>query len=297
MYNSQMISDQGMQDGPDMVEGWVAQPGGVLTVTSSLYVTQCVALPVADGGYVLVDPGVTPVEVRGLLAELSERGLRVVAVMHTHAHWDHLLWPPGLASDIPRWASNTCIDTALRNSRALQAEAAADVGPREAADLLSELDRLRPLPAEGGVPDVPQLCVVEHQAHTRGHIAVLHEPSGTLCAGDMLSDIELPLPDGAGEGESAWDVAAYLDGLDTLQPLVNRAALVVPGHGNPGTDAAARLANDRTYLDAVLQHRGTDDVRLADASNQAIHAALTSWAAFQPIGPSTASPSESPRQP
>jgi glyoxylase-like metal-dependent hydrolase (beta-lactamase superfamily II) len=262
--------------------GWRTHEGGVLTAHSAHLEMNSVALPVADDTCVLVDPGVSSAEIVDLLAGLRHRGLELVAVIHTHAHWDHLGWPPGLASDVPRWASNTCIDTALRNSRALTAEAAVDVGSRDAADLLSELDRLRALPSDGRVPGVPQLSVVEHQAHTRGHIAVLHEPSGTLCAGDMLSDIEIPLPDGKGTGDEAWDVASYLDGLEALQPLVNRASLVVPGHGNPGNDALARLANDRTYLEAVLHHRDTIDLRLADDSNKVIHAELKSWAAAHP---------------
>ena len=261
--------------------GWRTHGGGVLTAHSAHLEMNSVALPVAHDTCVLLDPGVSAAEIVSLLAELRDRGLGLAAVIHTHAHWDHLLWPPGLASEIPRWASSACIDTALHNSNALRAEAAVDVGPLEAADLLSELDHLRALPTGGGVPELPQLSVVEHRAHTPGHIAVLHEPSGTLCAGDMLSDIEIPLPDGAGVGDEAFDVAAYLDGLDALQPLVNRASLVVPGHGSPGADAPARLANDRAYLEAVLQHRDIDDVRLADDSNLAIHAELQTWAAAQ----------------
>jgi Zn-dependent hydrolases, including glyoxylases len=256
--------------------GWRAHPGGVLTARSAYLEMNSVALPVAHETCVLVDPGVSSAEIVGLFAGLRHRGLELVAVIHTHAHWDHLLWPTGLAPGVPRWASRTCIDTALRNSRALEAAAAVDVGPREAAGLLSELDRLRALPIDGGIPEVPFLSVVEHQAHTPGHIAVLHEPSGTLCAGDMLSDVEIPLPDGA--GDDAWDVAGYLAGLDALQPLVDRASLVVPGHGNPGNDAPTRLSNDRAYLEAVLHHGYVDDVRLADGSNRAIHAELQNWA-------------------
>ena len=262
--------------------GWRTHRGGVLTAHSAHLEMNSVALPVAPDTCVLVDPGVTSAEIADLLAGLRHRGLELVAVLHTHAHWDHLLWPPGLASDVPRWASNACIETALRNSVALREQAAADVGPSEAAGLLSELDRLRALPTDGSVPGVPQLSVVEHQAHTRGHIAVLHEPSGTLCAGDMLSDIEIPLPDGEGAGDDAWDVAAYMDGLDALQPLVHRAALVVPGHGSPGNDAAARLANDRAYLHGVLAHRDIVDVRLAEDSNRVIHLELQSWVSTHP---------------
>lgn len=252
-----------------------------------------VALPGPNDTCVLVDPGVSGAEVVDLLAGLRRRGLELVAVIHTHAHWDHLLWPTGLAPDVPRWASRTCIDTALRNADALRAQATLDVGPRDAAGLLSEIDLLRALPTDGRVPQLSQLSVVEHNAHSRGHVAVLHEPSATLCAGDMLSDVEQPLPYGEGAEDEAWDMAAYLNGLDALQPLVHQASLVVPGHGKPGNDGPIRLANDRAYLEAVLHRGGSDDVRLTNGDNRSIHAELQDWVASRPFGPSTANLSES----
>lgn len=258
--------------------GWRTHPGGVLTAHSAHLEMNSVALPGPHDTCVLVDPGVSGAEIAGLLAGLEDRGLDVVAVIHTHAHWDHLLWPTGLTPEIPRWASRTCIDTAVRDSRDLREQAALDVGPPDAADLLSELTLVRALPTDGGVPQAPHLSVVEHHGHSRGHLAVLHEPSATLCAGDMLSDVEQPLPYGAGAGDEEWDVAAYLAGLDALQPLVHRASLVVPGHGNPGNDAPTRMANDRAYLDAVLHRDDSFDGRLADANNRSIHAELQSWA-------------------
>jgi glyoxylase-like metal-dependent hydrolase (beta-lactamase superfamily II) len=259
--------------------GWRTHPGGVLTAHSAYLHMNSVALPGANGTCVLVDPGVSGAEIASLLDGLRDRGLELVAVIHTHAHWDHLLWPTGLAPEIPRWASRTCIDTALRSSRALEAQAADDLGSRDAADLLCELDLVQPLPGDGGVPHVPELSVVEHHGHSRGHVAVLHEPTGTLCAGDMLSDVEQPLPYGEGVDDGAWDVAAYLDALDALQPLVNRASLVVPGHGSPGNDALTRLSNDRAYLDAVLHGRDCDDIRLPNDDNRSIHVELADWAA------------------
>jgi glyoxylase-like metal-dependent hydrolase (beta-lactamase superfamily II) len=264
----------------DPASGWRAHPCGVLTAHSTHLEMNSVALPGARDTCVLVDPGVTWAEIVGLLAGLRHLGLELVAVVHTHAHWDHLLWPTGLAPEIPRWASRACIETASRNARALRAQAAVDVGRLDAEGLLSELDRLVALPTNGAVPQVPQLSVVEHHAHSRGHIAVLHEPSGTLCAGDMLSDVELPLPDGSEAGdEGSWELGGYLDGLDALQPFVRRASLVVPGHGNPGDDAPTRLANDRAYLDDILHRRGSDDGRLADRSNRSIHTELQNWVA------------------
>ena len=77
-----------------------------------------------------------------------------------------------------------------------------------------------------------------------------------LLAGDMLSDVELPLP--------FWpdDLPAYLAALDNLAPYVARAAVLVPGHGHPTTDPMARLDADRRYLDDVITHGGSDDPRI-----------------------------------
>ena len=254
------------------MDGWVEQPGGVLTATSSLYVTQSVALPVADSGYVLVDPGVTQAEIGGLLAGLRERGLGVVAVLHTHAHWDHLLWPREPLWNVPRWASARCLQEGRRNSATLRAQAVAAIGADGAGELLATADSIRALPGDGTVPDVVGLQVLTHDAHSPGHLAVLHEPSATLCAGDMLSDVELPLA--YAEGPSAWDMAGYLTGLATMELFIQRAAVVVPGHGHPGRDAAGRAHADRNYLSAVRRGSDSDDPRLADPDMRAVDVEL-----------------------
>jgi glyoxylase-like metal-dependent hydrolase (beta-lactamase superfamily II) len=254
------------------VDGWAELPGGVLTATSSLYVTQSVALPVGEDSCLLVDPGVTSEEVRTLFAGLHERGLRVVAVVHTHAHWDHLLWPHESVPPVPRWASGRCLQEVERNAAALHAQAVAAIGADGAAELLATTGSILPLPDDGTVPDIAELLVVTHDAHSPGHLAVLHQPSATLCAGDMLSDVELPLA--YAEGSSAWDVDGYLAGVDAMEPFIRRAAFVVPGHGHPGRDVTARAQGDRNYLSAVRRGSGSDDPRLADPANRAVDAEL-----------------------
>jgi hypothetical protein len=51
------------------------------------------------------------------------------------------------------------------------------------------------LPAEmAQIPwDGPQVRIVEHQAHAPGHAALLIEERGVLVAGDMLSDVLIPM--------------------------------------------------------------------------------------------------------
>ena len=80
-----------------------------------------------------------------------------------------------------------------------------------------------------------------------GHTAVWLPGPRVLVAGDMLSDVELPLP------FDPDDVPAYERALDVLEPYARAARVVIPGHGSVGSDALARLAADRRYLADVRQ--------------------------------------------
>jgi glyoxylase-like metal-dependent hydrolase (beta-lactamase superfamily II) len=68
-----------------------------------------------------------------------------------------------------------------------------------------------------------------------------------LVVGDYLSPGEIPWIHGSAN--------AYLATLARLEPLVEEADHVVPGHGPPvdGTRAAAILREDRAYLEALLE--------------------------------------------
>jgi glyoxylase-like metal-dependent hydrolase (beta-lactamase superfamily II) len=114
-----------------------------------------------------------------------------------------------------------------------------------------------PLPADGGpVPGE----LVEHEGHAVGHAAVLLADRGVLLAGDMLSDVLIPMLDPSRPGQ----LDAYEAGLDRLEEAVRHVDVVVPGHGAvaEGADAAARLAADRAYLEALRRGQEPVDVRL-----------------------------------
>jgi glyoxylase-like metal-dependent hydrolase (beta-lactamase superfamily II) len=116
-----------------------------------------------------------------------------------------------------------------------------------------------------GIPESAgfEIELVVHDGHARGHTALWLPRRRVLIAGDMLSDVELPLP------FDPDDVPAYLTGLDALAPYAARADLVVPGHGHVGADALARLNADRRYLDEVLRRGSSDDPRRANAGMDA----------------------------
>jgi glyoxylase-like metal-dependent hydrolase (beta-lactamase superfamily II) len=128
--------------------------------------------------------------------------------------------------------------------------------------------------------DGPDVELIVHDAHIPGHTAAWIPALGLLIAGDMLSDIELPLPDteqpranqhAESPGATRDPLESYLEGLDRLGPYVNRANLVIPGHGTPTADGLARLDADRRYLDAVRAGRRCDDARIAHPGMDAAH--------------------------
>ena len=83
---------------------------------------------------------------------------------------------------------------------------------------------------------------------------------GVLLAGDMCSDMEIPLLDTV----AADPLGDYRTGMERLA-AVPGVRQVVPGHGHVGdaTEFRRRLALDAAYLDAVTSGKPADDPRLA----------------------------------
>src|SRR5215471_9293834 len=138
-----------------------------------------------DDGLVLVDPGIEGAELAELADDVDALGIPVVAGFSTHPHWDHLLWHPRFG-DVPRYATAAGAEIATgarERAQAMTAENASDI-PLDLVALVT------PLPADSGpVPGE----IIEHQAHAVGHAAVLLADRGVLLAGDMLSDVLIPL--------------------------------------------------------------------------------------------------------
>jgi glyoxylase-like metal-dependent hydrolase (beta-lactamase superfamily II) len=205
-----------------------------------------------DDGLVVVDPGIDGADLDELADDVARLGAPVVAGFCTHPHWDHLLWHPRLG-DVPRYATAACAQLAAEARERAQAmvEQSASGVPLELVALLT------PLPADGGpVPGT----LVEHDAHAVGHAAVLLADRGVLLAGDMLSDVLIPLFDPRRTGQ----LDAYATALDRLDEAARRVDVVVPGHGAVarGDEVAARLAADRAYVDALRRGEDPVDARL-----------------------------------
>jgi len=206
----------------------------------------------AEDGLILVDPGIDGSELKQLADDLDGLGIPVVAGFSTHPHWDHLLWHSRFG-DMPRYATAACAQVAheaRERAQKMAAESASDI-PVELIGLVT------PLPVDGG--PVPGEIIV-HQAHAVGHAAVLLADRGVLLAGDMLSDVLIPLFD----PRQPDQLSAYETALDRLGEAARDVDVVVPGHGAvaEGTEVAARLAADRAYIDALRRGEEPVDARL-----------------------------------
>ena len=206
----------------------------------------------AEDGLVLVDPGIDGADLEQLADDVGRLGVPVVAGFSTHLHWEHLLWHARFG-DVPRYATTSsaeAVGAVRERAQAMAAESAQGV-PLELIGLLT------PLPADGG-PLPGEL--VEHEAHAIGHAALLLADRGVLVAGDMLSDVLIPMLDARRPGQ----LGAYETALDRLDAATRSVDVVVPGHGAvaTGPEVAARLAADRAYLDAIGRGEDPVDARL-----------------------------------
>ncbi|MFL6101055.1 MAG: MBL fold metallo-hydrolase [Actinomycetales bacterium] len=204
-------------------------------------------------GLILVDPGIDGSDLHQLADDVDGLGIPVVAGFSTHPHWDHLLWHARFG-EVPRYATSAGADAVAASEtrergQAMAAESASGI-PLELIALTT------PLPADGGpVPGE----VIEHHAHATGHAAVLLADRGVLLAGDMLSDVLVPMPDPRGTDP----LGAYESALDRLAEAARHVEVVVPGHGTVahGPEVAGRLAVDRAYIDAVRRGEQPVDAR------------------------------------
>lgn len=219
-------------------------------------------------GVLVVDPGITTAELTDLADEVRRSGQQVVAGFSTHPHWDHALWLPELG-DAPRYgtASGAAAMRDLRQSADWQEQVAEGLPPEIADEVPMDLfGILTGLPA-GAVMlpwDGPTARVLEHRAHSPGHAALLIEEPKVLVAGDMLSDVLVPMLD-----LSAPDpIGDYLAALGLFDGVATSVDVVIPGHGAVGGagELRARIDRDRAYVLALRDGTEVDDPRIGDSA-------------------------------
>ena len=220
-------------------------------------------------GMLLVDAGILGTEMVCLANDLRELGQPVVAGFSTHPHWDHLLWHASLG-DAPRYGTARC-------AAAIQARLS-DPQWKDFVPTLIPPDIVEQVPLDllghiSGLPagttqipwDGPEVRIIEHQAHAPGHAALLIKECGVLIAGDMLSDILIPMLDLRGSADPIED---YLAALRLLEDVAGDVDVVIPGHGSVGgaDQVPARIDQDRAYVHALRDADALDDPRLGPSA-------------------------------
>jgi glyoxylase-like metal-dependent hydrolase (beta-lactamase superfamily II) len=221
-------------------------------------------------GVLVIDAGVQEHEMACLANDLSHAGQTVVAGFSTHPHWDHLLWHAQLGT-APRYGTARCAAT-VRDRLSDPGAKARIVGHLIPPDIAGQvsldlLGLITALPAgTARIPwDGPQVRIIEHQAHAPGHAALFIEERGVLVAGDMLSDVLIPILDVNGTADPIED---HLAALRLLEAVAGDVDVLVPGHGSVGgaDQAHARIERDRAYVLDVRDGRVPSDPRVGPSA-------------------------------
>ena len=220
-------------------------------------------------GVLLIDPGVLGDELGCLADDLSDSGQTVVAGFSTHPHWDHLLWHARLGA-APRYGTARCAATV--QDRLPDAGAKARIAGLIPPDIVEHvpldlLGLMTGLPAgTARIPwDGPEVRIIEHQAHAPGHAGLLIEERGVLVAGDMLSDVLIPMLD---LNDTADPIEDYLAALRLLEGAAGDVDVLVPGHGSTGgaDQVHARIDQDRAYVHALRDAGVPGDPRVGPSA-------------------------------
>jgi glyoxylase-like metal-dependent hydrolase (beta-lactamase superfamily II) len=246
--------------------GQVAE--GVLAHESECIQSNAIVVQ-GKAGVLLIDAGITGDEMVAIADDLHELDQPVVAGFSTHPHWDHVLWHAKFG-EAPRYGTAICaadIRAFLSNPR-WKDDVAEELPPEVAGQVPLDLFGLiTGLPADTTqIPwNGPTVKIVEHQAHAPGHAALFIEERGVLVAGDMLSDVLIPMLDLNGTGDPIED---YLAALRLLEGVAGDVDVVIPGHGSIGgaDQVHARIERDRAYVHALRDGGVPDDPRIGPSA-------------------------------
>jgi glyoxylase-like metal-dependent hydrolase (beta-lactamase superfamily II) len=242
----------------------------VVVVTSRFWQTTCTLVRSGAEAF-CIDSPVLPDELELLPAIAQQAGFEIVGCLATHGDWDHLLG---------RYAFPAA-PLGLAESSAARLRGEPGAAQRALRDFDEEHYVERPgplaLPGAQSLP-VPGHCGIGgrelelHPAdgHTVDGMAIVVPWADVLICGDYVSPVEIPWISEDGSAR------AYLATLDRLEPLVEAAEHVVPGHGAviDSARAAAILREDRAYLTALLDQGADAPLPLArrNGAQRKIHA-------------------------
>lgn len=229
----------------------------------------------ADGGIVLFDTGIGGKgRLRQLDLALAQAGfgfedVRLVVCTHSHTDhyglggsiceeagcelWMHPAWEHvRLLADDPAAALEQRLEVARQSGVPVAAleryrESRSDAVEETGIDTIKVPDR-ELLPGVEVATDLGTWHVYETPGHAPSHV-VLHQPeSRLLISGDHLLGRTVLFFD---HGHSPDPIGEFLHSLEVVEPL--EVDLVLPGHGRPFRDPAAKIAEARRQVGELLE--------------------------------------------
>jgi glyoxylase-like metal-dependent hydrolase (beta-lactamase superfamily II) len=230
------------------MSAWTVLADGVRVRTSRCYEMNSLVMT-RDGHALLVDPGVLPSELNDVAAAVQAEVPRLdrVALAFTHPHWDHVLglpWFPGATT----FAHAGFADLMERELDTLRRDANEWLAG-QGEQLPHEFRPFTPMMSARGTTAVElgpfPLVTYDTPGHCSTHLALWFPETGVLAAGDLLSDIEIPMLDA-----TPW---VYRNSLKALHWMFEQedVRVLVPGHGPVAHGRVAgyrRLLRDLDYL-------------------------------------------------
>ncbi len=227
-----------------------------------------VGLVAGSRGVVVVDTHSSALTARPVVAQVRALGVgEVVAVVNTHAHWDHVL------------GNGTFVEEYDAPPVVAHEEAAAAVrehGQEMVASLAGRLDMTGTTPvvpdrtfSSAKVVDLGDRIVeVVHlgRGHTAGDAVVRVADADVTYAGDLVEEAGVP-----GFGDDCFPLE-WPETLDLMVGMLGRDSVVVPGHGLPVDKDF--VMHQRASIGAVAE--GIRDLAGRGVSADAM-AAETSW--------------------
>ena len=215
---------------------------------------KCVAV-IDTGGSITVGDAL-----RHAIAETTK--LPICYVINTHVHPDHILGNAAFRDDKPAFVGSATLPAAIEaNEDFFLKQYGADLGKDPKPSEIITPDKTVPVNGtlELDLGGRKLLLKAYPPAHTTTDLTVLDESTDTLWLGDLLFIERIPALDG--------DIKGWLAVIDALEK--DKARVAIPGHGPVTRDMKATLADERRYLQTLV-----DGVRKVIAAGGTVEDAM-----------------------